>query len=314
MSDRIQSRAWCFTLNNFKDHGWEHWHPRLKSLEGVAYLICEEEVGEQGTPHLQGYIRFKTPRDFTSLQHFFEGYAHIEKAKGNDNQSKEYCSKDGVNVLEIGKPRDKGGSRINWDGLFNDFNNMNINDFHIKYPKESVLHLNKLINLQNRIYQSGSQTCYDGSLKSKNYWIYGAPGTGKSRWARHQCSSIYLKACNKWWSGYESTYQMVLMEDFPPFEQTKGILGQHMKVWADRYTFTAETKGGHMFVHPKDFIFVVTSNYSIDECFGANDADAIKRRFNELYVVPNDFLFSMVMETTDILRGNCDEDHAVHCT
>lgn len=198
--------------------------------------------------------------------------------------------------------------------MTDDFDKMDIKDFKVKHPKEAVLYLNKLISLSNATYQERDQTVYEGSLKSKNFWIYGAPGTGKSRWARHQCASIYLKSVNKWWSGYNHKYQMVLMEDFPPFEQTKGVLGQHMKVWADRYTFTAETKGGHMFVHPKDYIFVVTSNYSIDECFSQNDAEAIKRRFDEILVVKNDLFFEMVMEPEDILRGNYTEDHAIHCT
>lgn len=311
----MQARAWTFTLNNYNDHGWSNWQDKIKQLEPfIEYCIVEEEVGEQGTPHLQGYLRFKNARRFTTLQRFFEGYAHIEKAIGDDLDSKKYCSKDNNNVLEIGTPHKKALSKkLNWDELITDFGTMDIKDFVRFHPKEAVLHYNKIQLLSSAMHQEEEQTQYNSKLTIKNYWIYGAPGTGKSRWARQQTPSIYLKPVNKWWSGYNFKYQMVLMEDFPCYEQTKGALAQHMKLWSDRYTFTAETKGGHMFVHPKDYVFVVTSNYSIEQCFSTDDAEAIKRRFNEILVVKNDIFFDMELEVFDILKDkNFDEEQILH--
>ena len=52
----LRSRRWTFTLNNYKDHGWSEWQYILKDRFQISadYIVCEEEVGEQGTPHLQG--------------------------------------------------------------------------------------------------------------------------------------------------------------------------------------------------------------------------------------------------------------------
>jgi len=44
--------------------------------------------------------------------------------------------------------------------------------------------------------------------------------------------------CNKWWDGY-SGQRVVLLEDFRHAD-----LADYLKIWTDRYPFTAEIKGG----------------------------------------------------------------------
>lgn len=116
-----------------------------------------------------------------------------------------------------------------------------------------------------------------GELSTKNYWIWGSTGRGKSRWARSQCSDdqFYPKLNNKWWGGYQpGQTKVVCFEDFP---QDGAYLGQHMKIWADRYTLIGETKGGQIKIVPGTFFFIVTANQIIDDIF-KNDASALKRR------------------------------------
>lgn len=84
----IRSRAWCFTINNdtYKDLD------RLLD-ETFVYMIIGFEVGENGTPHIQGYIYFKNARAFHALRKSFKR-AHLAPAKGSPEQNRAYCVKD----------------------------------------------------------------------------------------------------------------------------------------------------------------------------------------------------------------------------
>lgn len=103
-------------------------------------------------------------------------------------------------------------------------------------------------------------------------WIWGPPGTGKSHFARqHYGSSLYLKAQNKWWDGYQGQ-KFVLLDDL----DTK-VLGHYLKIWCDKYAFMAECKGSSIQIRPDRFL--ITSNYTPEELFDDPIvAAAIRRR------------------------------------
>lgn len=95
------SRRWCFTLNNPKGLIDED---DIKSW-GATYVVYQEEVGESGTLHLQGYIEM--PKS-VRCTHFVSGLrgSHFERAVGTPEQCKAYCTKDATRVggpYEFGK-------------------------------------------------------------------------------------------------------------------------------------------------------------------------------------------------------------------
>lgn len=92
-----------------------------------------------------------------------------------------------------------------------------------------------------------------------NLWLWGDAGTGKSFYCRSNWPNAYLKMCNKWWDGYDGE-DSVLIEDIG-IESGK-MLSHHIKIWADRYPFLAESKGLVRKIRPS--IILVTSNYSPD--------------------------------------------------
>lgn len=105
-TNQSRGKNWCFTLNNFKDED----QTRLRSMvSGCEFLIFGREVGESGTPHLQGFVRFKTVLRFNQVAKLV-GKAHLSIAR-NVSKSVEYCRKD-KDFEEFGEPPvSKAGKR-----------------------------------------------------------------------------------------------------------------------------------------------------------------------------------------------------------
>jgi hypothetical protein len=82
----IRSRYWFFTLNNHTNEEIDTMTQRLERY------VFQEEIGENGTPHLQGYAMFNNARSFSSMKKICER-AHWERVR-NKEKAEEYCQKD----------------------------------------------------------------------------------------------------------------------------------------------------------------------------------------------------------------------------
>jgi len=70
------AKHWVFTLNNYTEENINF----LMEHSSIEQLSFQEETGESGTPHLQGYCKFKTKR--RPLNIFKNNFkAHWEKCK-----------------------------------------------------------------------------------------------------------------------------------------------------------------------------------------------------------------------------------------
>jgi gas vesicle protein len=168
--------------------------------------------------------------------------------------------------------------------MMKDAREMDPEEFEQAHPNEWYLRREKVEKIMMEAMGRRAQV-WGGNLQSKNFWIWGAPGVGKSLWATEQVPlwNQCKKGNNKWWDGYQICYtKVVILEDYPRFPQGD-ILQHHIKIWADRYPFIGEIKNGHKLIEPGRYALVITSNFSIEQCFSnAQDVAAISRRFNQI--------------------------------
>lgn len=257
-----RSRAFCFTTNNYVDTQFE-------DAIDCSYIIYGKEIGESGTPHLQGYVYFKNAKSLSAVIKLMKP-RHVEKALTMD-EAIEYCKKDGDFVERGERPlsqKAKGDSnKRRWEDALLAAQEGRDDDIpaDIRFKYTSNI---------KRIRSDYIQKQKLPDTELEHLWYYGASGTGKSRKAREDNPDAYLKMCNKWWDGYTNE-DVVLIEDF---DKKHDVLVYHLKIWADRYPFPAEVKGSKINIRPKRII--VTSNYHPSEIWDSlPDIEPIKRRF-----------------------------------
>lgn len=102
----MRGKRWTFTLNNYT-------LPECELIQtpqdSIGYLIVGREVGEEGTPHLQGYVEFSSKRTLQSAKNILGSQRlHMQLSRGTMQQNKDYCSKDGDILCEYGEPMRQG--------------------------------------------------------------------------------------------------------------------------------------------------------------------------------------------------------------
>jgi len=158
MADELKQKArrWQFTWNNYTEANLA----TLKELsaEKVDYLVFGHELApEKNTPHLQGYVEFKTPIAGSAVKGRLDpvkkakSTIHVEKCEGSRKQNIEYVrkneSKDPAYLDENGKPlitelsfvEKSQGQRSDWQ-IYYEFllNNPDFDKFAEQYPNIAV--------------------------------------------------------------------------------------------------------------------------------------------------------------------------------
>lgn len=257
---------YCFTINNYTDDEYTRLCEKLRAIS--KYFIIGKEVGEQGTPHLQGYCILKVRTRITTLKSQLSERAHFETSRGTPDSNRVYCSKEG-SFLEEGDCPPPGArehkSKQDRDTLatcfrdaLRDRGRLGLEQFANDYPGCYGFSGHTLF--RNTVAIAGAQARPNICVE----WIYGAPGVGKSRRAHDELPSAYIKdPRTKWWNGYclETT---VIIDDFGP----NGIDINHLLRWFDRYKCYVEIKGDMCPLLADKFI--VTSNFHPMQVFTDN--------------------------------------------
>lgn len=243
-----RGRAWCFTLNNYNEE-----HEKLLKNILCQYMIYGKEIGELGTPHLQGYVYFKSARTFSSLKKKFGSLFHIERAKGTVEQNIDYCSKDG-SIVELGtapmsRKRKGEVEQDRWEDIWKAAKEGRVEDIP---ARERVMCYNKIRKIEKDYLKP------EAVAKEVNvYW--GATGTGKSHRAWDEAGlDAYPKDPRvKFWEGYQG-HENVVMDEF------RGAIDiSHMLRWLDKWPVIIENKGGSCVLKARR-IWITSNLHPID--------------------------------------------------
>lgn len=280
------AHAYCFTHFNYTDE-------IEKALQecGCDYGVYKpEKCPTTGRPHLQGYLYWKNKKRGGALLEKFPG-GEWRVCRGNTTQNFDYCSKPETAIgpiVEWGtRPMDqqqKGQTQKDlWAAVAKLVDAGDFDTIAEDYPQIDIMHYDKLLS---RYYRTKGKDVHalDGELQGT--WIYGPAGTGKSsRVFEEFGENVYPKPGNtKWWDQY--AYQdTVWIDDFDPTVKDMTYL---MKIWTDRWVFLGERKNGTIKMRPKKI--VVTSNYTIEKCFGKDPdlLEAMIRRFPTVVYIGKD--------------------------
>ena len=224
--------------------------------EKMTYMVVGEEIGENGTPHTQGFVILKSRTRRSALSKWLPR-AYIALMRGNSAQAAEYCMKDGQ-YMEFGtfeyigppqhvftKQDSKKGGRISAEKYKRAI------ELSMKHDFTKILQ--EMPDMYFRSYHTMKRIAMDhppvlSALdKLDNEWIYGLPGVGKSRIARAENPGAYIKLHNKWWLGYAGE-EVVIYDDLS--RNDANWVGDMLKTWADHYPFPAETNGDGMVIRP----------------------------------------------------------------
>lgn len=249
-----------FTLNNYTSLE----HTAIRELE-CRYLVVGEEVGESGTPHLQGYIYFDNPRSFSSIKKKIPR-AHIEVSVGTPQQASQYCKKDG-------KFSEKGN--LPEQGQRNDIS-------QIREQVNAGHGMRQIIETATSYQGIRTAELLLKYKEKKRDWqpevvyIWGRSGTGKTRWAydNFPFEDIHKQQAHqpKWWGGYDA-HPVVILDEVD--SQTSYAW---LKELTDRYPHSVETKGGmRSFLAKNVIITSLTEPHRLFEDYPENGYEMLRR-------------------------------------
>lgn len=230
-----RSRAYCLTVNNPNKEHYDALH-KLK----YEYLCYAPEIAPTtGTPHIQAYVYLSSAMSFSSIQKKLP-HTHITKANGTPEQNRNYCF--GINQeKKQPNPEAKEFGTLPKQGKRNDI-------IQIKEALKEGSNLRNIIEIATS-YQSikTAETLvkyYEKkrTFKPKVFWLYGATGTGKTRYVydNHPLDDIYkCLDTSRWMDGYDA-HPVLLIDDM----RRDFIKFHNLLKLLDRYEYRVETKGG----------------------------------------------------------------------
>lgn len=260
-------RNFVFTINNWTEQN----EYELMAIP-CEYIVWGYEVGESGTPHMQGYCELETQQYFTRVKEWIPT-AHIEPRRGTQTQAIKYCKKDGLWV-EYGVPKQQG-RRTDLNELMTDIKNktptIDIMELHPELYAKNMRFCEKYATLVEREETKEFRTVSTTVLWSEE------GGVGKTRTAREYDKNIFTVNPEDTFpfDGYAGE-KTILIDDF----EGQGIMYKHLLKILDGHQLRVNVKGGHRYAQwNKVFI---TANKPPERWYHHGMTQPLARRLTEI--------------------------------
>jgi hypothetical protein len=198
-----RSRGWSIVINNYTDQCVAHVKDMFETKLGIDYGCFGLEVGEKGTPHIQGYLYVKNKISFKKLKATFPT-AHLEPTRGTSLQNRQYCAKtrdiDEVpNEIfwETGHLPQHQGKRTDWEEILEMIQNQETDQSILKrFPGHFIrnqqgIRSARRIMMRNQIPPKYSLSSFPEQWRTlsefdwkKSLILWGPSGVGKTCFAR----------------------------------------------------------------------------------------------------------------------------------
>lgn len=284
-SKQSVARDWCFTINNPKDSDWDKvWNFPYK------YLVFQLEVGEEGTPHIQGFVQLTDSKRLSAMKKLHKK-AHWGKRRGTPYEAAHYCQK------PVGRPLDKA----KWDPepcqckhckdleRFDDFYEDGYLSVESAFKTAEIARVIKAKGYHHAAerFPEAVLTMGRGMLlldthftpkrdyKTEVTVIWGLSRLGKTRYAYEAFPSPYLLAAHGEGTDFFGNYdprgnETVIVDDF----YSSWKYTTFLRV-CDRYPTEVHTKGGFLQFLARHLVF--TSNLPPDQWYKNVLADPLRK-------------------------------------
>lgn len=243
-----RGKYWVFTLNNYTLVEEKELETLVDTDSSVGYVAYGQEVGENGTPHLQGYLELLIKQRLGGVKQLPGfGRAHLELRKGTQKEALDYTKKDGI-FFEWGVLfATKQGSRSDLEEV------KSLLDSGGSIADVAAQHFGSYIRYR-KSFSAYSDLRPESQRDVSVYILWGEPGVGKTRYVFDRYPDVWISSdpTLQWFDGYEGE-STVLLDDFRG-ECSPSFLLRLL----DRYPLRVPIKGG--FRHWRATKIFITSN------------------------------------------------------
>ncbi len=235
-------------------------------LPTMKYLVFQLERGQNGTPHFQGYVYFRSVRTMRAAKALISVRAHMEAARGSPASNKVYCTKAEGRLsgpFEYGSLPAKG---------------KRMDLLEIKQMIEEGVTVQKIAR-ENKFFPTCARhykffNWYRLSVLDKRDWpmeviiLFGDARSGKSKMANTYKPAYWKSMTDQYFDDYKGE-ETIILDDFKPGSLRLTTLLNMM----DRYPMQLNSKFGKYQMVSKRII--ITSNYEpklwYPKVFNANE-------------------------------------------